>query len=77
MRKVEVFGVRTKETPETTAGPKSYTTEQYSLGYAEFHRFGLDFEEFDRGFRAYSVAIVEFPDGRVSGVPLHLIRFVE
>lgn len=47
------------------------------VGEAWFHRFGVDFIDFDAGPGNFSVAIVEWDDGRVELVPAHLIQFVE
>jgi hypothetical protein len=41
-----------------------------------FHEFGLDFQECNEGVGSFTAAIVESPDGRVSLVPVHLIRFI-
>ena len=51
---------------------------QVEDGEGIFAQYGIDFfEEFRDGTGLYTSAIVEMPDGRVRGVPLHLIRFLE
>ena len=46
-------------------------------GVAEFHQFGVDFEELENGTGNYSTAIVEWPDGKISNVAVQLVRFLE
>jgi hypothetical protein len=43
---------------------------------AVFHRFSMDYEEFDEGPGNYPVAIIEWPDGKVDTVRVSLIQFV-
>ena len=50
--------------------------ERTIKGEAVFHAFGLDFEESDAGPGNWSGAIVEWPDGTLEIVPLHLIQFI-
>jgi hypothetical protein len=45
-------------------------------GEGIFQGFGLDYEELRDGVGTYSAAIVEWPDGRMELVPLHLVRFI-
>lgn len=47
------------------------------VGEALFHGFGLDFEELRDGVGQFTVAIVEWPDGSVQLVPVHMIKFVK
>lgn len=47
------------------------------VGEATFHQFGVCYDEFESGPGNYSTAIVEWPDGRIENVPVHLIKFVE
>ena len=42
---------------------------------AEFHEFGVDYEEFDSGAGNFSTAIVELPDGTIKNVPVELVQF--
>lgn len=44
---------------------------------AVFHGWGADFIEFDAGPGNFSVAIVEFSDGRVEAVSPSRIRFLD
>ena len=45
-------------------------------GEATFHQFGVNYEEFEGGLGNLRTAIVEFPDGSVSNVPVEHIRFL-
>lgn len=45
-------------------------------GEANFHCFGLDFQEFENGASSFSTAIIEWPDGTVGNVPADNIRFL-
>lgn len=55
-------------------GTHGFKTEE--KGEAVFHQFGVDYEEFDNGPGNFSTAIVEWPDGKVDGVPLAFVRFI-
>lgn len=44
---------------------------------AKFHGWGSAYEEFESGPGNYTVAIVEFADGKVDTVVPHLIRFLD
>jgi hypothetical protein len=41
-----------------------------------FHGFGVDFEEFTDGVGNYTIAIIEWEDGTLEGVPVHKVQFV-
>lgn len=56
-------------------GPEMGCSEEVEVE-GRFHEFGLDFQECNEGVGSFTVAIVESPDGRVSLVPVHLIRFI-
>lgn len=43
----------------------------------KFHGWGSGYEEFESGPGNYTVAIVEFPDGKVDTVVPYLIRFLD
>lgn len=43
----------------------------------KFHGWGAGYEEFESGPVNYTVAIVEFPDGKVDTVMPYLIRFLD
>ncbi len=43
----------------------------------KFHGWGAGYEEFESGPGNYTVAIVEFPDGKVDTVMPYLIRFLD
>lgn len=47
------------------------------LGTATFHQFGTQYEEFENGPGNYTVAIVEWPGGRVEMVTPECIRFLD
>lgn len=49
--------------------------QKREIGQGVFHHFGVDFEEREFGVASYSTAIVEMPDGTVTGVSLELIKF--
>ena len=46
-------------------------------GIATFHQFGVDFEELKEGTGNYTIAVVEWPDGTISSVPVNLVRFLD
>jgi hypothetical protein len=75
VRKVVVLGY--KKNPD---GSDRRTKEGFlfleELGEAVFHQFGIDHEEYDNGPGNFSVAIVEWPDGRVESVYVARIRFI-
>ncbi|QHF03298.1 hypothetical protein N015_13135 [Pseudomonas asturiensis] len=43
----------------------------------KFHGWGSGYEEFESGPGNYTVAIVEFPDGKIDTVMPYLIRFLD
>lgn len=46
-------------------------------GEALFHQFGMNYEEFETGPGNFTTAIVEWPDGTVSNVPVEHVRFID
>lgn len=44
---------------------------------ANFHEFGVCYEEFEGGIGNYSVAIVELDCGKVESIEASLIRFID
>ena len=44
---------------------------------ALFHEWGSNYEEFDSGPGNYSIAIVEFDDGKIQSIPVEQIRFIK
>ena len=42
---------------------------------AVFHKFGVDFEQFETGAGPFSTAIIELPDGSIENVPVENITF--
>ena len=46
-------------------------------GEAIFHRFGVDYEEFESGPGNFTTAIIELPDGRIRNVPVEEITFLD
>lgn len=44
-------------------------------GEAIFHKWGVDFEEFDNGAVNISTAIIELPDGTVKNISCEMIQF--
>ncbi len=46
-------------------------------GLAIFHRFGVDYEEFESGAGNYSTAIIEAPDGTIHNIPVENVKFIE
>jgi hypothetical protein len=46
-------------------------------GEAMFHQFGVNYEEFATCAGNYTTAIVEWPDGTISNVPLEHVRFLD
>ena len=47
------------------------------LGPAQFHQWGVDYEEFEGGPGNYSTAIIEWADGTVDNVRADMIRFTD
>ena len=43
----------------------------------KFHGWGSGYEEFESGPGNYTVAIVEFPDGKIETVMPYFIRFLD
>ena len=50
--------------------------ELVEKGEAIFHCFGVNYEEFENGPGNFSSAIVEWPDGTVSNIPVEQVRFL-
>ena len=46
-------------------------------GEAIFHVFGTNYEQFENGAGIFSTAIVEWPDGTMSNVPVEHVRFLD
>ena len=46
-------------------------------GEANFHAWGVDFEEFESGPVNYSTAIIEFDNGVVKNTPVEQIEFIK
>jgi hypothetical protein len=46
-------------------------------GEAMFHQFGVNYEEFEACAGNYTTAIVEWPDGTISNVPVEHVRFLD
>lgn len=46
-------------------------------GEALFHQFGVDYEEFESGAGNFTTAVIEWPNGKVQNVPVHLVRFLD
>lgn len=44
---------------------------------AWFHQFGVDYEEFEDGPCAFSVAIIELQNGKIEPIPVDLIQFID
>jgi hypothetical protein len=55
-------------------GPNHYVVTE--IGEALFHCWGQEAVEAENGFGNYTVAIVEYPDGSVSGLSPERIRFL-
>ncbi len=45
------------------------------IGNGTFHKWGVDYEEFETGPGNYSTAIIEMPDGSIKNVPVEMIVF--
>jgi hypothetical protein len=58
------------------AFPHKPTRELVPRGQAQFHGWGCEIEEFDNGAVNQTVAIIEWPDGKVEAVLPHCIQFV-
>ena len=67
-RRVKVFKF------ETINGLKSSKKVEY--GFAFFHQWGSDYQEFESGAGNYSTAIIERDNGTVENVPVYLIKFI-
>lgn len=46
------------------------------VGEAQFHQFGVNYQEFQNGPALYTTAIIEWPDGTVGNIPVERIRFL-
>ncbi len=46
-------------------------------GVAKFHEFGCQYDEYDNGIGSYSVAIVEWDNGKVESIPVDDIEFID
>jgi len=46
------------------------------VGVAAFHQFGVDYEEFENGPANFTVAIIEWPDGKVESIAVECIKFL-
>lgn len=55
---------------------KGKRTRVVQVGEATFAGYGLDMLEQESYCTSFTVAIVEYDDGKVSLVPVHLIRFI-
>jgi len=44
---------------------------------AQFHEFGVDYEEFETGAVNFSTAIIELENGEIKNVPVELITFIK
>jgi hypothetical protein len=49
--------------------------ENVEKGEAQFHCWGCNYEELNNGVGNYTVAVVEWPDGRVGCVSPESIKF--
>lgn len=47
------------------------------IGFAWFHQFGSNFEEFEDGPGNYTTAVIEWPDGSVETVQPEAIKFLD
>ena len=56
-------------------GPKFYGHRKVFECRGKFHKFGIDYEEFDNGAVNFSTAIVELNNGEVRNIPVELIKF--
>lgn len=73
-RRVKVFGYNRDNNGALTRSDSGLLLKVF-LGDADFHGFSINHNEFETGAGNYPVAIVEFDDGTVDDVPLHLIQF--
>ena len=46
-------------------------------GEAEFHAFGVDYEEFESGPGNFSTAIIELDNGSILNIPVDRIKFIK
>jgi len=69
LRKVAVFNRERSKV--------SGKTETVMIGYAFFHGWGSDYEEFTDGVGNFSTAILEKEDGTVLNHPAQLIEFIK
>ena len=52
-------------------------TEKHPVGYAKFHQFGIDYEEFEDGAVNYTTAVIELDNGKVKNINVELIEFLK
>lgn len=71
MRKVIVYAYVKKE------GNTHFDKVEDGKGFAMFHEWGCNYEEFDSGAGNFSTAIIERADGTVENVSVEMIKFVE
>ena len=50
--------------------------QKFLAGEGVFHKWGVEFEEFESGPGNYSTAIIELDDGTVKNIPVELIKFI-
>jgi hypothetical protein len=56
--------------------PLKPTRELVPRGQAQFHAWGCEYEEFETGPGNYTVAIIEWPNGKIETVAPCCIQFV-
>jgi hypothetical protein len=77
MERVYVAGYNIPTSPGDIGGYVPPYYDMVDQGFAAFHGFGSEYEEFENGVGNATVAIVEFPDGTVRTVLPNAIRFIE
>ncbi len=70
MKKVKVFKY------EKRSEPGQFHFDKVEDGTAQFHQWGLNYEEFENGAGNYSSAIIERDDGTIENVPAEMIQFI-
>jgi hypothetical protein len=46
-------------------------------GEAIFHQFGCNYQEFETGPGNFTTAIIEWPNGTLENLPVHMVRFLD
>lgn len=79
MRRVQVFkSEQVQKTLELERGKSQRLVyDKIPDGEGWFHKWGVDYEEFETGPRNFTTAIVERDDGTIETPPANMIKFTD